>query len=295
MWKIYLSGNKHISFISDIIESSSNDSIFKDFYYFDRLPSTQDFALNLVKRKKKTSPSVIICDSQTRGRGRKGSTWSSPKGGIWMSLILETRLKREDLYFLVMISAICICETIEKETVGIKPDIKWPNDIFVNKKKVAGVLLDVETGPDDGTNRVVLGIGINTNNDVNSTIPDTKKNNAASVSAIMPHYKITTLKKEFNGVDISNISFISSLLSGLNIFFSKIIKTGYILEDHVVKSYKERIIRSKDFLPYTFRNETNVEFEGKIVDVSDDGSLLVKDVQNKKVLRLSSANNVNME
>jgi BirA family biotin operon repressor/biotin-[acetyl-CoA-carboxylase] ligase len=212
-----------------------------------------------------------------------------------MSLVLETRLNLENLYSLVMASAICICETIEKETVGIKPDIKWPNDIFVNKKKVAGVLLDVETGPDDGTNRVVLGIGINTNNDVNSTIPDTKKNNAASVSAIMPHYKITTLKKEFNGVDISNISFISSLLSGLNIFFSKMIKTGYILDDHVVKSYKERIIRSKDFLPYTFRNETNVEFEGKIVDVSDDGSLLVKDVQNKKVLRLSSANNVNME
>ena len=294
MWKIYLSKKKHISFISDIIESSSNDFIFKDFYYFDRLPSTQDFALNLVKRKKRLSPSVIICNSQTCGKGRKGSAWYSPKGGIWMSLFLDTRLKLEDLYFLIMISAICICETIEKETFGLKPDIKWPNDIFVNGKKVAGVLLDVETGSDDSANRVVLGIGINSNNDVNSTTPEIKKNSAA-VSAILPHYKITTLKKEFNGVEISNISFMSSLLSSLNIFFSKIIKTDYILDDYIVKSYKERIIRSKDFLPYSFKNENNVEFDGKIVDVSDDGSLLVRDIQHNKILRLSSANNVNIE
>jgi BirA family biotin operon repressor/biotin-[acetyl-CoA-carboxylase] ligase len=294
LWKIHLSKKNYISFISDIIESSSNDFIFKDFYYFDRLPSTQDFALNLVKRKKKISSSVIICNSQTCGKGRKGSAWYSPKGGIWMSLILETRLKLENLYFLVMISAICICETIEKETVGIKPDIKWPNDIFVNGKKVAGVLLDVETGPDDGTNRIVLGIGINSNNDVDSTILEPKKNNTA-VSGIMPRYKITTLKKEFNGAEISNISFISSLLSSLNIFFSKIINTEYILDDYIVKSYKERIIRAKDFLPYSFKNENNVEFEGKIIDVSDDGSLIVRDTQHQKILRLSSANNVNVE
>ena len=72
-----------------------------------------------------------------------------------MSLILETGLKMENLYSLVMISAVCICETIEKETAGLKPDIKWPNDIFINGKKVAGVLLDVDTGPDDSTNRIV--------------------------------------------------------------------------------------------------------------------------------------------
>ena len=211
-----------------------------------------------------------------------------------MSLILETRLKLEDLYFLVMVSAICICETIERETVGIKPDIKWPNDIFVNGRKVAGVLLDVETGPDDSTNRIVLGIGINTNNELNLAIVEEKKNNTA-MSATLPHYAITTLKKEFNGVEISNISFISSLLSRLNIFFSKIIKTEYVLDDYVVKSYRERIIRSKDFLPYSFKNENNVGFEGKIIDVSDDGSLLVRDIQHKKTLRLSSANNVNTE
>ena len=80
-------------------------SFLKIFTISIRLPSTQDFALNLLKRKKKINPSVIICSLQTCGKGRKGSTWYSPKGGIWMSLILETGLKIENLYFFVMISA----------------------------------------------------------------------------------------------------------------------------------------------------------------------------------------------
>lgn len=294
MWRIYLSKKKNIRFVSDIIESSSNDLIFKDVYYFDKLPSTQDFALNLLKRKKKASPSVIICNSQTRGKGRKGSTWYSPKGGIWMSLILETGLKMENLYSLVMISAVCICETIERETAGLKPDIKWPNDIFINGKKVAGVLLDVDTGPDDSTNRIVLGIGINTNNDMNSTTLEIKKNGGA-VSAILPHYRITTLKKESNGVEISNVSFTSRLLNSLNSRLSKIINTEPALDVCIVKSYKERIMNPKDPLRYSFKNENNVEFEGKIIDVACDGSLLVRDIQQKKTLRLSSANNVSVE
>lgn len=294
MWRIYLSKKKNIRFVSDIIESSSNDLIFKDVYYFDKLPSTQDFALNLLKRKKKASPSVIICNSQTRGKGRKGSTWYSPKGGIWMSLILETGLKTENLNSLVMISAVCICETIERETAGLKPDIKWPNDIFINGKKVAGVLLDVDTGPDDSTNRIVLGIGINTNNDMNSTTLEIKKNGGA-VSAILPHYRITTLKKESNGVEISNVSFTSRLLNSLNSRLSKIINTEPALDVCIVKSYKERIMNPKDPLRYSFKNENNVEFEGKIIDVACDGSLLVRDIQQKKTLRLSSANNVSVE
>ncbi len=258
------------------------------------MPSTQDFALNLLKRKNKTNPSVIICNSQTCGKGRKGSTWYSPNGGIWMSLILETGLKMENLYSIVMISAICICETIEKETAGLKPDIKWPNDIFINGKKVAGVLLDVDTGPENSANRIVLGIGINTNNDIDSTTLEIKKNNAA-VSAILPHYKITTLKKESNGVEISNVSFVSRLLNSLNIRLSKILNTDPPLDVYIVNNYKDRIMNPKHPLNYSFKNENNVEFEGKIIDVSGDGSLLVRDIQQKKTLRLSSANNVNIE
>ena len=169
MWKIHLSKKKNIIHISNLLNLLKTDSIFKEFYYFDTLPSTQDFAFKLIKRKNIISPSVIICNIQTNGKGRKGTRWASPKGGIWISLILESNLKIEKLFIFVMISAICICETIEKET-HLKTDLKWPNDIFVNGKKIAGILLDIEANIDDKNNTIILGIGINTNNDIDSTV-----------------------------------------------------------------------------------------------------------------------------
>ena len=168
MWKIYLSKKKNIKYISDLINLIKNDSIFKEFYYFDRLTSTQDFAFRIIKRKKIIHPSVILCNVQTIGKGRNGNIWSSKKGGIWMSLILETDMKVEKLFIFMMISSICICETIEQKT-DLKPDLKWPNDIFINGKKIAGILLDVETDLND-KNIIIIGMGINTNNDLNSTL-----------------------------------------------------------------------------------------------------------------------------
>ena len=114
------------------------------------------------------------------------------------------------------------------------------------------------------------------------------------MSAILPHYRITTLKKESNGVEISNVSFTSRLLNSLNTHLSKIINTEPALDVCIVKSYKERIMNPKDPLRYSFKNENNVGFEGKIIGVAGDGSLLVRDIQQKKTLRLSSANNVSI-
>ncbi len=187
MWKIYLSKKKNIIHISKLLNLLKTDSIFKEFYYFDLLPSTQEFAFKIIKRKNIIFPSVIICNIQSNGKGRKGTKWASPKGGIWISVILESNLKIEKLFIFVMISAICICETIEKET-HLKTDLKWPNDVFVNGKKIAGILLDVETNFDYKNNNIIIGMGVNTNNDIDSTVLEIKKNDSS-------FYQITTLKK----------------------------------------------------------------------------------------------------
>ncbi len=284
LWKIYASKKNNIKFISDLINLVEKDSIFKHFYYFDKLSSTQDYAFKIIKRKKKIHPSVIICNIQTNGKGRKGSSWSSPKGGIWMSLILETSMKVEHLFIFVMISAVCICETIEKKT-NIKPHIKWPNDIFINGKKIAGILLDVETDI-DGKNKLILGMGINTKNDLDVTILEIQKNN-------LSYYPVTTMKKELNGSEISNIGFLSRLLYNLNVSLLKI-DTNSFFYDHIFKNYKDRIMNSKNSLQYSFKNDDNEAFEGELIDLARDGSLIVKDIQQKK-LKISSADNVNIK
>jgi BirA family biotin operon repressor/biotin-[acetyl-CoA-carboxylase] ligase len=248
------------------------------------MSSTQDFAYKIVKRKKKINPSVVICNVQNNGKGREGSFWSSPEGGIWVSIFMETSLKLENLFLFTMISSLCICETIEKET-GLKPHIKWPNDIFVNGKKIAGILLDAESNADLRKNTVILGMGINTNNDLNLTtgkIPKKYQN----------HYQLTTIKEEAKKPNISNVHFLSTLLSKLSHYFSKIEGKPFV-KSHIFDNYQRRIMESKDHLPYSFKLD-DVLFEGVIVNVDADGSLLVRDNQQQKILKITSANCVNL-
>ncbi len=282
LWKIYVSKKKNIEFIFNIINQINKDSIIKDFYYFNKLSSTQDYAFKIIKRRKKIRPSIILCNIQTMGKGRKGATWSSPKGGIWMSLILETGINVENLFIFVMLSAICICETIEKETI-LSPEIKWPNDIFINGKKIAGILLDVESEI-DGKNKLILGLGINTNNDLNSTMLEIQKNNPSN-------YQVTTLKKELNDSEISKIDFLSRLIEHLNAALLSI-DTNSFFNENIFKNYKDRVMNSKNSLQYSFKNDDNIPFHGEIIDVARDGSILVKDIQQKTILKISSTSNV---
>ncbi len=273
-----------VDFISEIVKLSEPDFIFRYFYYFNKISSTQDFAFEIIKRKKKIIPSVIICNIQTCGKGRKGYLWSSPKGGIWTSILLESSLKFENLFLIVMASTICICETIEKET-NLKPKVKWPNDIFVNGKKVAGILLDVETSADKSKNKIIVGMGINTNNDINLTKSKIEKKHQY-------YYSITTLKDEINKPNISNVHFLSSLLNHLSHYLSKIDRDTFVSE-HILKNYRQRIMESINHMDYTF-NVDEMAIEGEIVDVDIDGSLIVKDIKQQKIMKIYSANSVNL-
>jgi BirA family transcriptional regulator, biotin operon repressor / biotin---[acetyl-CoA-carboxylase] ligase len=284
LWKIYLSKKKNIIHISKLLNLLKTNSIFKAFYYFDLLPSTQEYAFKIIKRKNIIFPSVIICNIQSDGKGRKGTRWASPKGGIWISVILESNLKIDKLFIFVMISAICICETIEKET-HLKTDLKWPNDVFVNGKKIAGILLDVETKFDYKNNNIIIGMGVNTNNDIDSTVLEIKKNDSS-------FYQITTLKKELND-NVSNMVFLSTLLNNLD-FYLLNLNSNSINYENIFKIYKDRIMNSKNKIQYSFKNNDNITFDGELIDLNNDGTLLVRDISQKKTLKISSANNVEL-
>lgn len=281
--KIYVSKKDDIHFINDVVKSLNHNTIFKEFYYFNRLSSTQDYAYKIIKMKKNISPSVIICKTQSRGRGRTGNRWSSKIGGIWMSIIIETDLEIQILFIFVMICAICICETIETET-NLTTQLKWPNDIFINGKKIAGFLIDIEAL--DGKYCIINGIGINTNNDLPSTILEIQHNDPLS-------YDITTLKKELNDLEIPNNTFLSKLLNNLDVFFSGILSHSFDYGT-IFNAYKKRILESKKKLNYVFKKENDKEFDGEIIDLYFDGSLLVKDIQQNKMIQISSAYSVNL-
>ncbi|MCS6773682.1 MAG: biotin--[acetyl-CoA-carboxylase] ligase [Thermoflexales bacterium] len=107
---------------------------------------------------------VVVADQQTRGRGRAGRSWYSPSGqSLYLSVLLKPRLAPHQVGWLTMIGALATATSIERSTEGkLRASIKWPNDVLVHSRKVAGVL--VETAwLGDTLEYAVMGIGLNVN------------------------------------------------------------------------------------------------------------------------------------
>ncbi len=110
---------------------------------------------------------AVVADSQTAGRGRHGRAWTSDLGGLWLSAVLPTPGAPERWQTLPLAVGLAVIRTLSK--INVKARMRWPNDIMVNDRKLAGLLL--ERYSDD---RVVAGIGINLTNSPASSSPELK-------------------------------------------------------------------------------------------------------------------------
>ena len=126
--------------------------------HFDTLASTNTEAAEQARRGA-AEGLCIVAGQQTAGRGRHGREWLSEKGsGVYMSIVLRPALAVQHLTLIQLMAAVAVYDVLLK-TYLIEPDIKWPNDVLVNDKKICGILSEaVETT--DGL-RVILGMGIN--------------------------------------------------------------------------------------------------------------------------------------
>ena len=132
--------------------------IGKRVYYFEEIDSTQNFAQNIAADKKENG-TIIIAEKQTSGRGRLDRKWTSPKGGIWFSLIIHPKFDVSSSTLIPILSAVALSKSI-KSVLGLETEVKWPNDITMNGKKVAGVLVDASFQT-NSIDYLILGIGIN--------------------------------------------------------------------------------------------------------------------------------------
>ena len=135
--------------------------IGRDIRVFEETTSTNDVIEKLARDGVKEGV-VVFAESQTRGRGRLGRKWMSPaKQGLWFSVLLRPDLRPQETTRLNVASATALRRAIESQT-GLKPEIKWPNDILIQGKKVAGILTEL-SGELDHVKYVVLGIGVDVN------------------------------------------------------------------------------------------------------------------------------------
>jgi len=147
----------------EITRGLNTKFIGRKIHYFKTLSSTMDVAMQLGMQGS-CEGTIVLAEAQRKGKGRLGREWFSPKyRGIYLSLVLKPRILPNQVSVLTLLAAVSICEAI-KEVTGLNAQIKWPNDILIHNKKLGGILTEINAEMDE-IHSVVIGIGINVNND----------------------------------------------------------------------------------------------------------------------------------
>jgi len=192
---------------------AETQTIGKKIHVFDQLDSTNSEAYRIA-REGGEEGEVVVADCQLRGKGRLGRSWLSPPGAnLYVSVILRPPIEARNAPLLTLMAAVAAVKAV-KRISGIQPWIKWPNDLLVNGKKVAGLLneMNARAGQVDF---VILGIGINVNMSP-GTIPEEMRpivNVNMSPGTIPEEMRpIATSLREELGHEISRVELLHALL-----------------------------------------------------------------------------------
>jgi len=229
-------------------------------HYFHTLDSTNSKAYELALRGAREGE-VVIAESQKKGRGRLGRQWFSPPFlNLYLSVILRPQIPPHQASLITLMAAVAAAEAIEKFS-GLRPLIKWPNDILLRDRKVAGLLNEIHSEI-DRIHFVILGIGVNLNMD--------GKMFSKEIRTIA-----TSLKQEM-GQTISRKTFLLTLLQELEKSYSVFLKEG---GDTVLKAWKDWAQIKGRRVKVTSFGET---LTGVAMDVDSNGALIIKTEEGQK-------------
>ncbi|HCZ05636.1 MAG: BirA family transcriptional regulator [Thermotogota bacterium] len=214
---------------------------------------TVDSTNNVLKSLADSLPSgsVAWATEQTAGRGRFGRYWHSPKGGLWFSVLFKHRTQSFEPHYYVVLFSVAIVRFLKRK-FKINAGIKWPNDIYVGTKKLAGILVESVIS---GKNTVIIvGIGMNVNNE----IPPDLKSKAVSLKELLGH-----------DVDLSLV--FDGIVSTANVLYLK-----YMIKDK--KKYLVRIWKGYQLLTPGSRLWVRIgdeeEREATLVDITPNALTL---------------------
>jgi BirA family biotin operon repressor/biotin-[acetyl-CoA-carboxylase] ligase len=150
-----------------------NQIVGRDIRVFQKTNSTNDVVEKLARDGVKEG-AVVFAESQSRGRGRLGRQWISPaRKGLWFSVLLRPDLRPQAATQLTVAAATALLRAI-RDVTGMAPEIKWPNDLLLRGRKVAGVLTELSAELDH-INHLILGIGVNVNQATTDFPPDLRQ------------------------------------------------------------------------------------------------------------------------
>ncbi|EUJ24540.1 birA bifunctional protein [Listeria grandensis FSL F6-0971] len=221
--------------------------------FYPDVTSTQIIAHQLVGEGA-PSGTVIVADQQTAGKGRLARPWNSQKGtGIWMSTILRPEIPMQQVPQFTFIASLAIAEAIENVT-GLEPQIKWPNDLYIDKRKVCGVLTEMQAEAEQ-VHAVIIGTGINVNQDA---FPEELREKATSLAILAGH-------------PISRGALYGEIVGQLEKYYELFLNQGFapikLLWEARAIPFSEKIIAK------TLKGE----IRGTVKGISDEGVLIVQD------------------
>ena len=204
---------------------------------------------------------VVLSDSQTGGKGRRGRVWSSPAGvNLYCSVVLRPSIMPHEAPQLTFLSAVAAARAIE-QTTKLMPEIKWPNDILISGKKVAGLLNEM-SAETDGINFVILGIGINLNMTADQ-FPDDLRHPA------------TSLLLE-SGVRVDRSLFTSTMLNELDRLYTDFLAHGF---GPVREEWQSRC--NAGGRQVIVKDSGTECTEGRFIGIDSDGALLLRSGDDK--------------
>lgn len=226
--------------------------IGKEIYDFDHLPSTNDYALDLISKSSPSEGSLVITDYQTLGRGQIGSVWSSDAGqNLLFSIVLYPDfLKPEQQFNLTIVVSLALVDVLTD--LGVEGvSIKWPNDIYIGKKKVAGILIQNALQGKALTSSVV-GVGLNVNQ---CDWPDHLPNPTSIAAVLGKAIDLTKLLQQYcQQLEQGYTMLRSGFLSGLK------------------RRYLQALLGYQTTMPYTLDGRA---ITGRIEGVGEEGHLLL--------------------
>ena len=149
---------------NEILDGLNTKTIGKELYLFKEVMSTNTVA-KFLSENDVNNGTVIISEKQSGAKGRLGKSWESPLGGIWLSLVVKPNVDHSKIPMITLATGVAVVKTLER--IGIEnAEIKWPNDVMINDKKVCGILTEAIT-KFNSIESVIIGVGIDANFDVN--------------------------------------------------------------------------------------------------------------------------------
>ena len=218
--------------------------------HLDTVDSTNNYAANLLKSGNLKSGTVILADDQFAGRGQRTNHWSAnARENLTFSIVLtNVNMSVTDQYRLTEIISFTMVDYLD--SIGISATIKWPNDIMIDRKKIAGILVENQIGG-ESINNTIIGVGLNVN------------------QIEFEGFIATSIRKE-KGHEFSIREVLFGIIEKFNMNWMSLMKIPYNKLDRL---YHENLFLLGQIAPY---KDAQGGFEGQIIGVETNGRLKVK-------------------